>query len=223
MRAEGVYRDRTEAGERLAAALPPLGPGAVVLALPRGGVPVAVPVARALGAPLDLALVRKVGAPGNPEVALAAVTGPGPDGLTVNEAVRRMLGVSEAELRAAASRELDELERRRRVYLGGRPAVGITGRTVVVVDDGLATGMTAKAALKAVRGAGAARVILAVPVALGRSADELQGLADEIVCPIVSNELAAVGQAYLRFPQVSDADVVAALDAAAHRMADHSP
>ncbi len=207
-----TYQDRAEAAARLAAALPAgSGRRSVVIALPRGGVPIAEVLCARLGATLDLQLVRKVGAPGNPELALAAVTGPKTEDLTVNEPLRRALGLSLAEVRALAQPEICELERRRALWLGSRPAADLTGRSVIVVDDGLATGATAAAALKAVRRRGAAQIILAVPVALGHSLDAIGGLADRIVCPLVTNRLDSVGGAYAGFPQIDDGEVAQAL------------
>jgi putative phosphoribosyl transferase len=211
-----MFEDRIDAGRKLAAALPPLDPAqTVVIALPRGGVPVAEVIAQAIGAPLDIALVRKVGMPGQEELALAAVAdGPEPS-LVVNKDVARFAGLSEKEIRALAEPELAEIDRRRQVYLGGRPPVPVAGRTVVVVDDGIATGATMRVALKALRAQGPARLILAVPVAPAETVEELSAEADAVVCLSTPSPFVAVGRHYLRFDQVPDRVVIETL--ARHR------
>jgi putative phosphoribosyl transferase len=185
----------------------------VVLALPRGGVPVAVEVARQLGAPLDVIVVRKLGLPTQPELAMGAI---GEDGVRVlNHEVLQHLRVPERALQAVESREREELDRRARAYRGDRPRVPIDGRTVVIVDDGLATGSTARAAIEVARGHGARRVILAVPVAPRETVSELATVADEVVCVASPMPFAAIGQWYDDFRQTSDADVSRLLSAAA--------
>lgn len=202
------FRDRTDAGRRLAATLAARkDPDPVVLALPRGGLPVAAPVAEALGADLDLAMARKIGAPSDPELAVGAVA----DGLqpvTVrNESVIAMLGLSPAAFAQARDAALAELARRRAAYLAGRPPAKVAGRTAIVVDDGIATGASVRAALRATRTLGPARLVLAAPVA---AADTLRALgpeADEVVCLEPHEAFGGVGLYYRRFDQVSDDEV----------------
>lgn len=204
-----AFADRHEAGRRLALRLRPLeGERPVVLALPRGGVPVGFEVARALRAPLDLVLVRKLGAPFNPELAVGAVADGGSPCCLVNEEVVQALGVSDDYLATEQARELEEIERRRALYLGDRPRPSLAGRTVVLVDDGIATGATMKAALAAARQAGAARLIVATPVAPAETVAELRELADAVVVLMTPDAFAAVGQFYADFTQVDDAEVV---------------
>lgn len=210
------FADRTAAGRALAQRLAARGlPGpVVVLALPRGGVPVAAEIARTLGAPLDLMLVRKIGAPGQPELAVAAVADGTPPRVVVDEETSRLTGADRAYVDAQARVQLDEIARRRRVYLRGRPPVPLAGTTVIVVDDGIATGTTARAALAAVRRAGPARIVLAVPVAAPESLDALRADCDEIVCLADPSPLIAIGLHYVDFHQVDDDEVIGALDAA---------
>jgi len=185
----------------------------VVLGLPRGGMVVAAGVARALGAPLDVLVVRKLGAPGNPELGIGAIA---EDGVTVlNEGLIARLRVSPVEVEAVAEREHRELARRTTAYRRGRPAMPLEGRSVVVVDDGLATGYTARAAVAATRARGAAAVVLAVPVAAPETAAEFSTLVDEVVCVESPELLFAVGAAYADFSQTTDAEVEALLAAAA--------
>jgi predicted phosphoribosyltransferase len=206
------FRNRIDAGRRLAATLfhykeqhP------VVLALPRGGVPVAAEVAAALGAPLDLILVRKIGVPYQPELAMGAVVD-GPEPLVVrNEDVIRMSGVSEEEFTHVRDHELAEILRRRARYLGNRPHPDIDGRVVIVIDDGVATGATTRAALRAVRNQNPRRLILAVPVAPTETLRELTGEADEIVCLEDHEFFMAIGGYYSDFRQVSDEEVTESL------------
>jgi putative phosphoribosyl transferase len=208
------FRDRAEAGARLAARLLPLGlEHPVILALPRGGVPVAAVVARALHAPLDVALVRKLGVPYQPELAVGAI---GEGGVRVlNEDVRRAARVSDAQLAEVEAAERAELDRRAAAYRRGRPPLPIAGRTVVVVDDGIATGSTAEAACRVARARGAARIVVATPVAPPASIARLRGVADEVVCVEVREPFYAIGQWYDDFSQTSDAEVVALLAAGA--------
>ena len=184
----------------------------IIYALPRGGVPVAVEVARLLNAPLDLILVRKIGAPGNPEVALGAIV-EGPNAhMIINEDVKRMSGADSDYIERAHAEQLAELDRRRAKYLGDRPRLSATGRTVVVVDDGLATGATLKAALVALKNSDAARIIVALPVAPKRALDALAELVDEIVCLHPAIEFRGVGGFYRDFHQLSDEETIALLD-----------
>lgn len=203
------FQDRTEAGRQLAAALARYRDRQpVVLALPRGGVPVAAEVAAALAAPLDLIMVRKIGVPFQPELAMGAVVD-GPEPLVVrNEDVIRSAGIGEAEFDAACKRELAEIERRRRCFLGDRPPVEVAGRTAIVIDDGVATGATTRAALRAVGKRGPERLVLAVPVAPTSSLPELRGEADEVVCLEDHEWFGAIGLFYADFSQLSDQQVI---------------
>jgi putative phosphoribosyl transferase len=211
----GLFRDRRDAGRRLARAVAAvLSPGpVVVLGLPRGGVVVAVEVARALGAPLDVIVVRKLGVPVQPELAMGAI---GEDGVRVLSAVIvARAGVSPAELASVELAARDELERRVARLRRGQPRRPLAGRIALVVDDGIATGSTARAACEVVRAAGAARVVLAVPVAPATTIAELAGVADDVVCPHMPSPFVAVGQWYDDFSPISDDDVAALLEEAA--------
>lgn len=207
-----TFRDRTDAGRRLAAALTRYrNQKPVVLALPRGGVPVAREVAQALGAPLDLVLVRKIGVPSQPELAMGAIAEGNPPVVVRHEAVIREAEIGEAEFEAVRVRELAEIERRTQAYLAGRPRVDLKGRLAIVVDDGLATGMTMRAALRAVAAKGAARRVIAVPVAAVDVVAELRREADDAVCVEEHRFLYAIGAHYTDFSQVSDREVCEAL------------
>ncbi|GAA2135555.1 phosphoribosyltransferase family protein [Kitasatospora kazusensis] len=208
------YTDRTEAGRRLAAELTHLrGADPVVVGLPRGGVPVAAEVAGALGAPLDICVIRKLGVPFQPELAMGAI---GEGGARVlNDRVIRGAAITAEQLDRVERTERTELERRAVRYRRGRDGVDLRGRTVLVVDDGLATGSTAKAACRIVRARGAARVVLAVPVAPADWRSTMAGTADELVCPFTPARFYAIGEFYADFGQTGDAEVLACLDAAA--------
>ncbi|MEV4611014.1 phosphoribosyltransferase [Kitasatospora sp. NPDC049258] len=212
------FTDRRDAGRRLAAELTHLlADDPVVVALPRGGVPVAAEVARALGAPLDICVIRKLGVPDQPELGMGAI---GEDGArVVNERVMRGAGVSPAQLAEVEQQERTELARRARRYRRGRPGVQLRGRTVVVVDDGVATGSTALAACRIVRARGAARVVLAVPVAPQDWAERLEEAADELVCPFTPARFWAIGQFYQDFEQTTDDEVLDCLAEAGERHA----
>jgi putative phosphoribosyl transferase len=208
------FADRRAAGRALAQRLKQLKLQApvVVLALPRGGVPVAAEVARMLGAALDLVLVRKIGAPWQPEFAVGAVAEGEPAQIVVDPTVRTMAGLDQAWIDEQARVGLREIARRRQVYLRGRPPVPVEGCTAVVVDDGIATGATMRAALKAVRVRRPARLVLAVPVAPSDTLAELSTEVDLVVCLEQPRPFEAVGRHYIDFRQVGDDEVVAALD-----------
>lgn len=206
------FRDRSDAGRKLAAVLAERGyDRPVTLALPRGGVPVAAEVAMALNAPLDLILVRKVGVPSQPELAMGAVVDGDAPIIVRNEDVIRLAGVAESEFKAVCDIELAEIERRRQRYLGGRERVEVGGRTAIVVDDGVATGATTRAALRATRLRRPKTLILAVPVAPSRTLAELSQEADEIVCLEDYELFGAIGLYYRDFRQVSDQEVIETL------------
>ena len=207
-----AFRDRRDAGRRLAAALATQHlDEPVVVGLPRGGVPVAAEVAEALDAPLDVIVVRKLGVPSQPELGMGAI---GEDGVRVlNEDVVKMVGVSTQVIADVEARERVELERRARRFRGGRAAVVLAGKTVIVVDDGIATGGTARAAVEVARALGASRVVLAVPVAPPEAVASMRAVADDVVCLETPVPFSAVGQWYEDFTQTSDAEVVRLLEA----------
>jgi putative phosphoribosyl transferase len=205
-----TFRDRRDAGRQLATALEDLRDDRpVVLGLPRGGVPVAAEVASALDAPLDVILVRKLGVPVQPELAMGAI---GEDGVRVlNVEVVDAIHADEATIDEVERRERAELAARADRFRSGRPRLDVSGRTVIVVDDGIATGSTARAAIAVARAHGAARVVLAVPVAPPRTCRELAEVADDVVCLQQPEPFLAVGQFYRDFAQTTDAEVVTAL------------
>lgn len=211
-----LFADRQDAGRQLAARLERFrDKEPVVLALPRGGVPVGLEIARALNAPMDLVLVRKIGAPGQPELALGAVVDGAAPELVINQDVKRMLQVSDVYIEQAKQRQLKEIERRRKLWLGSRARVSVRGRTALVVDDGIATGATVRAALHAVRRAGPARLVLAAPVAPPDTVAGLRGDADEIVCLETPGLFFAISVFYAKFPQLDDGEVTALMARAA--------
>ena len=210
-----MFRDREEAGRLLAAALVERHlSDPIVVALLRGGVPVAAPVAQALHAPLDLLLVRKIGAPDQPELAVAAVAEGTPPSVVVDEETLGWPGSEHEYVAREAQEQEKEIERRRRVYLRGAPRLPLAGLTVVLVDDGLATGTTVRAALQAIRRQHPSRVVLAVPVGSAQTVQQLSGAVDELVCLLQPEFFGGVGAHYADFHQVSDAEVIALLDAA---------
>jgi predicted phosphoribosyltransferase len=207
-----VFSDRRDAGRRLARLLRDYADEKpVVLALPRGGVPVAAPVAIAFGAPLDVVVVRKLGVPGQPELAMGAVVEAGRPVTIRNEAIIRVAHVSEVEFDEVRAAELAEAQRRRELYVGRGRRLSLKGRAVIVIDDGIATGASMRAAVKAVRKQQPARLVVAVPVAARTSLEALRGEVDDIVCVDVRDDLRAIGVYYDDFEQVSDDEVIAAL------------
>lgn len=210
------FKDRAEAGHLLAHALASRAiVDPVILALPRGGVPVAAEIAREMRAPLDLVMVRKIGLPGLPEVAVAAIVNGSHPELVINDSIAAEAGLDRAAIEALAEPELAEIRRRRGLYLAGRAHEPLAGRVAVIVDDGVATGATARAAIAAVRRQGPRRVVLAVPVAAPEAVLTLRGLVDDLVCIAVPRDFYAVGAHYDSFDQVQDAEVVLALHNAA--------
>jgi predicted phosphoribosyltransferase len=202
-----AFRDRTEAGQLLAGRLSAYAGRSevLVLALPRGGVPVAYQVARALGVPLDVFVVRKLGVPGHQELAMGAIASGGV--CVLNEDVVDALRIPRRVIDAVAEHELRELSRRERTYRGDRPAPEVRGRTVLLVDDGLATGSTMRAAVAALRRLGPARIVVAVPTAAPSTCEEFRHEADECVCDITPDPFYAVGLWYEDFSQTSDDEV----------------
>ncbi len=210
-----VFEDRSEAGRALASALAQWrgAPDTVVLGLPRGGVPVAYEIASALGLPLDVLLVRKLGLPAQPELAMGAIASGG--AVVFNDDVIRYLPQGSDALEAVRQREQRELERRERIFRGDRPPLDMRDRTGILVDDGLATGATMEAAVRALRKLGAKRIVVAVPVASAEARDRVAELADEVVCLSAPAWFSAVGQWYREFGQTDDAEVSELLERAA--------
>ena len=207
----GVYRNRQHAGAELAACLTHLRGCAdlIVLALPRGGVPVGYEVAQVLGAPLDVFLVRKLGVPGRRELAMGAIASGGVR--VVNTEVMAWYGLTEADVQDAAREEQLELEHQEHHYREGRPPPALRDRVVVLVDDGLATGSTMRAAVQAVRAQSPARTVIAVPVGAPQTCRDLAALADEVVCPRMPHDFSAVGEWYEDFSPTTDNEVRALL------------
>lgn len=202
-----LFRDRSEAGQRLAEKLTAYANrgDVLVLALPRGGVPVAYEVARSLRAPLDVFLVRKLGVPGREELAMGAIASGGIR--VLNKSIVNALGVAPEEIEAVARQEQQELERRQQAYRDDRPPLHLRDQTVILIDDGLATGSTMRAAVAALRQHGPARIVVAVPVAAPATCAEFESLADEIVCVETPEPFRAVGLWYDDFSQTSDTEV----------------
>jgi len=213
----GYFQDRSDAGRLLAKKLTAYAddPNVIVLALPRGGVPVGDEVARALGAPLDIFLVRKLGVPGHEELAMGAVATGGVR--VLNESVVHNLGIPDYVIDAVAAEELDELARRERAYRGDRPPPDVRGRTAILVDDGLATGSTMHAAIKALKMQEPARIVVAVPTAAPETCAEMWAEADEVVCAVTPEPFYAVGLWYQDFSQTTDEEVRALLARATRR------
>ncbi|MGD0024637.1 MAG: phosphoribosyltransferase family protein [Xanthobacteraceae bacterium] len=203
------FKDRSHAGRKLAAALAGYkDQQPVILALPRGGVPVAAEVAAVLNAPLDLILVRKIGVPFQPELAMGAVVDGGAPIIVRNEDVIQLAGIDEAQFKAICDSELAEIERRRQRYLGGRERVDVSGRTAIVIDDGVATGATTRAALRATRMRNPKRLVLAVPVAPTDNIAALRSDADDVICLEDHEFFGAIGAYYADFSQVADQEVI---------------
>jgi putative phosphoribosyl transferase len=202
-----MFRDRREAGRFLADLLAEYDgrEDVIVLALPRGGVPVGYEVARKLGAPLDVFVVRKLGAPGQPEFALGAIASGGVR--VVNRDAIQALGIADRLVEEIARREQEELSRRERLYRGNRPAPNLTGKTVILVDDGLATGSTMRSAAAAIKQQSPSRLVVAVPVAARSTCDELAQDVDQVVCAVTPFPFFAVGQWYSDFSETSDDEV----------------
>ena len=215
-----IFEDRVDAGRALARALAAFGGAAdvIVLGLPRGGVPVASEIARSLGLPLDVLVVRKLGLPWQPELAMGAIASGG--AMVLNEDVLRHAAFGEEVLEQVKRRELVELERRERAFRGTNPPLDVSGRTAIVVDDGLATGATMEAAVRALRSLGAARVVVAVPVASVEARARIALLADEVYCLETPRYFSAVGQWYREFDQTSDREVGELLEGARERAPD---
>jgi predicted phosphoribosyltransferase len=211
-----LYQNRAEAGRYLASKLTRYAnrPDVLVLALPRGGVPVALEVAQALNAPMDVFPVRKFGVPGHEDLAMGAIASGGV-GIRNREVVRALRIIDE-EIEAIIAREQRELERRERVYRGDRPPPDVRGRTVILVDDGLATGSTMRAALAALRRQGPARIVVAVPIATPETCKNLEPEVDEIVCAVTPEPFYAVGLWYRDFSQTTDEEVRELLEGAEH-------
>jgi putative phosphoribosyl transferase len=204
------FEDRAAAGRALGRRLAAMAPAdPVVLALPRGGVPVALEVASALHAPLDLLLVRKIGVPWQPELAVGAVMDGGAPVIVVEPRVLAATGLDRAYVEQRAAQELTEIERRRALYLAHRAPVSVSGRAAIVVDDGIATGTTVRAALRGLRQRGPARLVLAVPVAPAEVVDALRGEVDDIVCLAQPSPFGAIGYFYADFHQLTDDEVIA--------------
>jgi len=211
----GRFVDRRDAGRQLAARLDELKlDRPIVYALPRGGVPVAAEIAARLNAPLDLVLVRKIGAPMQPELAVGAIVDGDEPELVVNDDIARQTGADDEFIRRACQRELAEIERRRARYLVGVQRADPRGRTAIVVDDGIATGATTIAALHALKKRGAARTIVAVPVAPPDTVERLKQEADEVICLMQPADFWVISAFYLDFHQLEDAEVTRALQAA---------
>ncbi len=212
-----IYRDRREAGRRLAVSLEPWRTARpVVLGMTRGGVAVAVEVALALGCPLEPLFVRKIGVPGHGELAAGAVVDVPTPQTARNEDICAAFHIPDAYVRDEAARQLAEIARRRRAYVGERPPVPVNGRTAIVVDDGVATGASVRAALLAVRRSGPAALVLAVPVGSPDTLEELELEVDALVCPSRPEPFYAIGMFYRDFHQMDDEEVVACLEAAGH-------
>ena len=205
---QASFSDRKDAGQALAKEIEAFGfENPVVLALPRGGVPVGFEVAKALGAPLDVLMVRKIGAPGHEEYGIGALVDGAAPQVVINEDAARMTGANQDYIDMQIARQLAEIERRRALYRTG-PAISLEGRTAILVDDGIATGGTVRAALKALAKARPAKIVLAIPLAPEEVLPELEPLCDQVICLASPRPFHAVGMHYLRFDQTRDEEVV---------------
>ena len=203
-----MFANREEAGRKLGAKLMRFkDQNPCVLALPRGGVPVGLEIATMLGAPLDLIIVRKLGAPWQPELAIGAIVDGEKPQIVLNKSVISQLGVSPAEIEAEKKRQLVEIERRRKTYLAGRPRVDIQHRTTIIVDDGIATGATVRAAILAIRALGPKKIVLAVPVAPRDTIAALKSEVDEVICLEAYDNFTAISPYYLDFRQIEDEEM----------------
>jgi putative phosphoribosyl transferase len=221
---EGIFDDRRDAGRMLAQALADYrNSDPVVLALPRGGVPVGFEVATALDAPLDVLIVRKIGAPGHPELGIGAIIDGDPPYLVLNDEIIRHVRPQAAYIEEEKHRQLAEIERRRRRYVGDRPATPVEGRTAIVVDDGIATGGTVRAALRGIAGRNPARLVLAVPVAPADSLADLARDCEDVVCLSTPEPFYAVGAHYRDFTQTEDDEVIQLLAEARRRLQEITP
>ncbi|MER9462695.1 MULTISPECIES: phosphoribosyltransferase [unclassified Mesorhizobium] len=216
-----MFRDREDAGAKLGLELGRLQlHHPIILALPRGGVPVAVEVAKILNAPLDLLIVCKVGAPGNPELAVAAIVDGDPGEVVLNREIVEAYALDRGELRVLIANERPELERRRAAYRGKTKPISIAGKTAIIVDDGAATGTTMKIAIRAIKRRSPREIIVAVPVSPQETVAELAREADRVVCLSQPGQFRALSYHYIRFPQLSDGDVVAAMGEAVRSQTD---
>ncbi|MGB7016926.1 MAG: phosphoribosyltransferase [Candidatus Cybelea sp.] len=216
-------KDRAEAGRELAEALGEYAsrPDAVVLALPRGGVPVGAQVAQRLGLPLDVYVVRKLGVPGHAELAMGALASDGT--CVLDREMIASLRIDERDVQAVVAREIEEVARRERTFRDERPQAEVTGKSVILVDDGLATGATMRAAAIALRKRNPAEIVVAVPVAAYRTCEALADVADRVVCPYTPEPFVAVGLFYENFEQTHDDEVRQLLDAAGTRTGQRGP
>jgi putative phosphoribosyl transferase len=211
------FANRIDAGKRLTSELENLiGKNAIVLAIPRGGVVVGNEISKALNLPLDVIIPRKIGAPDNPELAIGAMTEDGT--IILDKQLVSHLGVSQDYIRAESERQKNEIERRLRLYRGAEPYPNLRGKDVIIVDDGIATGSTMKAALASVKNRGAKKVIVAVPVGPPSTIDELKNQADEVICPYTPEYFQALGQFYVDFEQTTDEEVIQLLKQSKHRI-----
>ena len=215
-----MFANRRSAGRRLAARLHQLREEKpIVLALPRGGVAVGFEIAEGLDAPLEIVLVRKIGVPWQPELALGAVVDGANPQVLINDILAAELAIDQNYITSETARQLEEIERRRKVYLGDRTPLPLAGRTVIVVDDGIATGSTVRTALRAIARTGAGKIVLAVPLAPEDALEELRKEVDEIICVSTPSPFLAVGAYYAEFGQLADADVISLLEERHRRMA----